>query len=317
MIKAIRYAQKSDFTEISQNSEFLYYDWDFLETVSQALNCRNISLRVDSKQGTMFIPLMEKRVFHIYPVGLSIPFGLYGGISGDVPLTCAMYADIIRQAKRFLHMDIILQNPFQESILSQTPMSKVFDTAAYIVNIENRSHDEFFHKIYEHKMRKNIKRAGVNNVAVKSGNDADLMKQFYDLYVLTNLRWGKQAPRYGQIFFDNFCDKDFTEIFIAYLNEKPSAGLFMLKFRNYYFGWYGAMDKETSKYRTNDYLHDHVIKTAIQNKFRMVNFGASDGLEGVKQFKKSFGANPVPYHIYFTGNIFSKLGLKYFLNKRN
>ena len=138
-------------------------------------------------------------------------------------------------------------------------------------------------------MRKNIKRAGENHVAIKSGNDADTMRQFYDLYVLTNLRWGKQAPRYGQNFFDNFCHKDFTEVFMAYLNEKPSAGLVMLKFRNYYFGWYGAMDKETSKYRTNDYLHDHVIKTAIQNKFKMVNFGASDGLEGVKQFKKSFG----------------------------
>jgi hypothetical protein len=63
-----------------QDIRWPHYDWDFIETLSRASGYRNESLFAQGDGQSFFLPLMGKKVFGIYPLAFSLPFGINGGV---------------------------------------------------------------------------------------------------------------------------------------------------------------------------------------------------------------------------------------------
>lgn len=297
-----RAANKTDFNEMLSGQSITYYNWDYIDDVSKMSGFKNISLFITDANNKYIIPLIQRKILGFYPVAFSIPFGLYGGIMSRSNIDAKIYTALMECARKYLNMGIIFQNVFQEKLMGLTNITKIASAAAHMVNTENLSYDDYFQNDCEYKIRKNVKRAIENNVTVNVGNSTSLIKDYYRLYKISNSRWGRKEPRYDVGFFEAFANKDYFELRVAYYKEQPAAGLVMLKFKNYYFGWFGGMDKELSNSRANDYLHVHLIKDCIENNCRIVNFGSSGKLSGVRKFKESFGAKESAYSIYFMGN---------------
>ena len=171
--------------------------------------------------------------------------------------------------------------------------------------------------VFEYKMRKNIKRALQSQVQIKVGSTPELIHDFYYIYQISNVRWGKSSPRYPVEFFLRYAENQCVEVRVAYLNYRPAACLVLLKFTGYIFGWFGGMDKELGNARANDLLHAELIKDAIHGGVKIVNFGSSGKMAGVKKFKESFGAEEQSYGIYFVGNPIAGLAVKVILRNRS
>lgn len=314
----IRLATKVDFDDVLAQGDFSTLDWEFIEASSSILRRANVSVCVERGGGKYVVPLLERRVLKLYPVAESLPYGLYGGVFPlDQHLDALAYADIIQEASGFLKMGIVFQNPFHQSVLSQTRLSAVVGDYAHMVLTEGKVYNDMLAKAFEHKMRKNIKRALQNNVTIQIGRSPELVRDFFRVYQLSNVRWGRSKPRYGLDFFRSYAEHSFFEIRVAYCGEKPAAALAMLKFRNYYFGWFGGMNKELSNTRANDLLHADLLKWSIENGIKYVNFGSSGHLAGVRKFKQSFGASEHTYKLYFVGNPVAKAALRLKLGARS
>ena len=256
----IRFATKEDFGEVLKDKDFTYFSWDFIEDSCKASNTKNISVYIDHENKKYIMPLMKQKAFGIYPVAFSLSFGLYGGIVPKEDINERTYTYLLNKIKRFIKMDLIFQDGFQEEILEKTGSIKIKKSIAQIVVTMNQDYEKFYQSDFEYKMRKNINRAIKNDIVVKIGNSIELIKDYYGIYELSNIRWGKKKPRRDIEFFKAFEGKDYFEIRIAYYKEQPAAGLVMLKFNNYYYGWFGGMNMELGKTRANDFLHADLIK---------------------------------------------------------
>ena len=306
----IRFATKNNFDEVLLNKEYTYFNWEYIEDASKALNSKHISLFLEYEGNKYIIPLIKKTILGFYPVAFSIPFGLYGGIISGDSIDGNTYVLLMQKIRKHLKMDIIFQNIFDEAILNKTNFTKINKVFSHLAPTQNLNYDEYFQKEFSHGMKEGVKKATKNNVKIVVGNTVKLIEDFYTLYEASNINWGKKKPRYSLDFFKNFLNKDYLEVRIAYHLEQPAGGLVMLKFKNYYFDWFAGMNKELRNSRANDYLHADLIKESIEKKYTMINFGASANLMGVQKFKESFGAKETPYHTYFYGNAITKVALQ-------
>ncbi len=303
----IRFATKQDFDEVLLNKEYTYFNWEYIEDASKALNSKNISLFLEHEGNKCIIPLIRKTVFGFYPVAFSIPFGLYGGIIAQNDIDTNTYALLMSKIRKHLKLDIIFQNIFDDALLNKTNFTKINKVFSHITITKNKTYNEYLQKEFSHGMKEGVKKATKNNVKIVVGNNMKLIDDFYMLYESSNISWGKKKPRYSLNFFKHFLNKEYLEIRIAYHLEQPAGGLAMLKFKNYYFDWFAGMNKELRNSRANDYLHADLIKESIEKNYTMINFGASANLMGVQKFKESFGAKETEYHTYFFGNPIAKV----------
>jgi len=311
-IKNIHYSCSSDFCDSHNMEAQAFFNWDFIETLSKATGYKNTSVTIETDVGKYIIPLLERKALGIYPIAFSLPFGLYGGISSCQTNLCR---ELITSARKYLRTDIVIQNPFLEEKLLKAHMAIIHRTYAHIIHTDKYSYDELFHSAYEYKIRKNLKRAKNSGLKIISGNDENIMSDYYRLYILSSKRWGQSRPKYSLDFFHKFLKAPYFEVKIVLYENVPVAGLVILKFESQTFCWFGAMNKEYSNLRSNDFLYDNVIHEAIDTKIPIVNFGSSGNLEGVRKFKESLGAEEIKYNIYFIGNPLVAKGLSWLMNR--
>ena len=308
----IRAAHSEDFEKIFEHKEFIPFNWEYVEYSCYAVKAKNTSLFIEYEGNEYIFPLMTRKILGFYPVSFSLLFGMYGGIIPEKEIDTKTYEYLMRGIKKYIGTDIIFQNPFQEEILSKTNFTKIKQEFTHVVQAMDQNYDKFYYAEFSKGMREGVKRGIKNDIKISVGNNIELVEDLYKLYEVSNVRWGKKTPRYGLDFFKVFLNKEYIEIRVAYYQGQPLSSLFILKFKKYYFCWFGGMVKEFRKLRANDYLYSDVIKTAIENNYTMVNFGGSGKLAGVKSFKESFGAKEKGYHIYFIGNTIAKWAL-YFI----
>jgi lipid II:glycine glycyltransferase (peptidoglycan interpeptide bridge formation enzyme) len=314
-IESIRFSIGDDFRGSPTPESRAFFNWDFIETLSQATGYKNISITIEADGRKYILPFLERKVLGIYPIALSLPFGLYGGISSGQTMDNNLFRELTAAAKKHLGMDIIMQNPFLEKELSKTSMATLHRTYAHIIYTEKHSYDELFHSVYEYKIRKNLKRAKDSGLNIVSGNDRNIICDYYNLYILSSRRWGQSRPKYSLNFFHKFAGAHYFQVKMALYEDIPIAGLVILKFKDQSFCWFGAMNKEYANMRPNDLLYDTIIHEAIDAKIPIVNFGSSGNLPGVRKFKESLGAEEIRYTIYFNGNPIMAKGLSWLMNR--
>ncbi|MCX5848710.1 MAG: GNAT family N-acetyltransferase [Deltaproteobacteria bacterium] len=297
-IESIHYSCGDDFCDSQIPVSRAFFNWDFIETLSKATGYKNISVAIEADGGKYIIPLLERKALGIYPIAFSLPFGLYGGINvSEVEL----FIELMKYIKKFLGCAIVLQNPF-DPVLPQINLPSVYRAYTHVIEFGNATYEDIFKTIFDTKLRNQIRKGEKSDLTIIEGNDEDIINAFYELYILTNLRWGKRHPKYSIDFFKAFAGKPYFGIKLSMFEGKAISAIILLKLSGQHQYWFSALNKDYSEYCPNHLLLSRAIREAIEARAEFFNFGASGKLISVKKFKESFGAKEIPYDIYYMGN---------------
>jgi len=304
-IENIHYSCRHDFCDSQVPGSRAFLNWDFIETLSKATGYKNVSVTIEAGGKKYILPLLERRTLGLYPIAFSLPFGLYGGINVS---EAELYIELMKHIKKFLGCAIVLQNPF-DPILPCINLSSLCQAYTHGVEFGNATYEDVFRTFFDSKLRNQIRKGEKSNLTIREGNDENIINTFYELYVLTNLRWGKRHPKYSIDFFKPFAGKSYFEIKLSILEGKAVSAIILLKLSGQYLYWFGALNKDYGEYCPNHLLLSRTIREAIETHAEFFNFGASGKLIDVKKFKESFGAKEISYDIYFMGNPLTRYAL--------
>lgn len=304
-IESTHYSCSDDFCNLQTSESRAFLNWDFIETLSKATGYKNVSVTIAVNGREYILPLLERKALGLYPIAFSLPFGLYGGINVS---KAELYIEFMKHIKNFIGCDIVLQNPF-DIVLPIINLPSLYRAYTHVVELSNATYEAVFKTFFNSKLRNQIRKGEKSNLTIREGNDEDIINAFYELYVLTNLRWGKRHPKYSIDFFKPFIGKSYFEIKLSILEGKAISAIILLKLSGQYLYWFGALNKDYGEYCPNHLLLSRTIREAIQENAELFNFGASGKLIDVKKFKESFGAKEIFYDIYFMGNTITRYAL--------
>jgi len=90
------------------------------------------------------------------------------------------------------------------------------------------------------------------------------------------------------------------QVWTAYLEDEPIASAILLRYRQHAFFWRGTSLKEQAgPVRANDLLQQRMIEAACQAGCRFYHMGESGGVASLVHYKARFGAEEVPYGLYY------------------
>lgn len=147
----------------------------------------------------------------------------------------------------------------------------------HILELEE-SEDNTFQKFHGTSVRASIRRADKNDLTFEINNSIPGLKAFYSLY--TDLRTRLGLPFLSYNFFNsiykNLIKDDRILIpLVRYGNHVVAAG-FILKFKDTFYLEYTASDNTMLNLYPNHKLFWEIIKIAIENKAKFVDFGRTE-----------------------------------------
>lgn len=155
---------------------------------------------------------------------------------------------------------------------------------------------------FEHKVRKNVKKAIKNKLTVYTDYDAKYIDSFYNIYINTMER------NHASNFY--FFEKDFftkihntlpeNSIFFHVFKEQKIISTELVLFSNEYaYSFLGGTLSEFYDYRPNDLLKYEIINWCVDNKIKKFILGGGySPNDGIYIYKKSFSPHgDVPFYI--------------------
>ncbi|MBX9621858.1 MAG: GNAT family N-acetyltransferase [Alphaproteobacteria bacterium] len=145
------------------------------------------------------------------------------------------------------------------------------------INLDRfKSHDDYWTQLKQRKRRRNIRKECADLTIRKSENKEDF-KTLYELTSVSKKRQG--AASYPKLLFINLHKKmsHLTDLYIAYHNSVPLAGVLIIKFKSTSIYAYGGAlhNKISKKYRPMDVLLWEAIKNAFNQNQLVFDFGSS------------------------------------------
>ena len=163
--------------------------------------------------------------------------------------------------------------------------------------------------VYNHKW--GVKKARKEGLYVKIHKDIDGIERYYKLHLMTRKRQGtpSQSFKFFKSVFENIIEKNLGIVSLVYKGNTPVAGGVYLHFNKTFTHKYSASDYSYWKMQPNNLLMYEMIKYAVENGFKVFDFGKTDlKNEGLRKFKSGWGAEEKPlYYSYYPDYKESKL----------
>jgi hypothetical protein len=145
--------------------------------------------------------------------------------------------------------------------------------------------------------RRAERKARKSGMLVKVADTEEEWHEYYRAYEDSIRRWGERAlgPLTDWALFQEMFDRQSEHIKLWLATTKGgdvAAGVVMCYARTHAFAWHAAALEDHFALRPFNRLYYEIIKDACDRRARWFDFGPSAGLEGVRRFKKNFGAKP-------------------------
>ena len=240
--------------------------------------------RVD---GILPLARVRSRLFGDFLV--SLPYVNYGGACAD---TGAIHEELVRGAVELAkdqgvrHLELRTETASADLQVRCSKVSMRLPLAA--------TPDEMWQALGT-KLRNKIKRAERENVHVRFGRE-DELDSFYHVFAINMRDLG--TPVYTKRLFSSVLRElpDATWIGTVYLDNEPVAAGFLVGFRDAVEVPWASSLRAVSAMRANTLLYWHLLKFACEKGFRTFDFGRSTPGSGPYDFKRQWGATPVPLH---------------------
>jgi len=166
------------------------------------------------------------------------------------------------------------------------------------------SHDFYLHRLdlrpgagavfsglHRDCIRRKIRRARTEGIAITEGTDGRSLSAFYDLVLQTRRRHG--LPPQSLTWFDNLlaCLGESARMRIAWKGTQPIAGILTLQYGKSIYYKYGASVARFHKLGSIPYLFWNTIQDGIAHGFEVLDMGRSDcDNAGLVTFKERWRA---------------------------
>ena len=155
-------------------------------------------------------------------------------------------------------------------------------------------------------VRRNLRKAEGSRLRFECRTDADAMPTFYRLHLLTRKKLG--VPIQPWPFFRRLATRILPHKlgFVGIVRKGPdaiAAGVFLTHGQMMTYK-YGASHPDALYLRPNDWLFHQAIRLATEEGYSRFDFGVSRlEEEGLRRFKRKWGASETPIHFeYIVGN---------------
>lgn len=296
---------------------FKNYDVNYLSRYAKAFQLHGDGepfLFYYDKDGTRGINVFMKRDIGLVPYfknkiplntvfDLSTPYG-YGGfwIEGED------YEAVIKAYNSYC-----LENGFVSEFVRfhlfsnyNTYFNGISETRTHnVVRSLEISFDDMFMD-FEHKVRKNIKKANNAGLKIEIDEAGERLDDFLNIYYGTMDRTDASTSFFfSKEFFQeiNKMENNYVYIHVIYEGKVVSSELVLYGAENCY-SFLGGTNREYFSLRPNDFLKYEIIKWAKNKGLkRFVLGGGYGGDDGIFKYKKSFAPNGV-YDFYIGKKIF-------------
>jgi len=235
--------------------------------------------------------LLLKRLVRYY---VSSPAGTFGGWIAADPLEAEHAA--------------LLTNCMITGFGNMAWRLSPYDDALLHLNVRTYSNEEThslslkegFHAIFKgwtkgHKSA--VAKARREEVSVRMGSTLDDWHSYYRVYEASLRRWGGRASsRYHWEIFEEMLRRrsNHIRLWLAIHRDKVVAGALCFYAKRHVVYWHGAALEDYFPLRPVHLLMYEAIKDACGGGYFWFDFNPSGPHEGVRGFKKSFGAIPLP-----------------------
>ncbi|MDX1812437.1 MAG: FemAB family PEP-CTERM system-associated protein [Gammaproteobacteria bacterium] len=144
-------------------------------------------------------------------------------------------------------------------------------------------------KQFKPKLRAQIRRPEKAGAITKTGQ-LDLLDDFYSVFTRNMRDLG--TPVYPKSFFRAILDTfpENTQIIMVYHEKTPTAAGFLIGFKDKLEIPWASSLRDYNKISVNMALYWRVLQYAIENRYKVFDFGRSSKDSGTYKFKKQWGA---------------------------
>ncbi|WP_457618710.1 lipid II:glycine glycyltransferase FemX [Lutibacter sp.] len=154
-------------------------------------------------------------------------------------------------------------------------------------------------KKFNSSIRRNIKKALKNGLQLELSNSQKAMHEFYSLHLITRKKHGIpiQPKHYFINLYSEVIKKDLGTIATVRMANQPIAAAIFLFTDKAILYKYGASNISFLHARPNDFLFYHMIEWAINNRFELFDFGATQiKNQGLMRYKQNWGSVAKPLY---------------------
>ena len=223
---------------------------------------------------------------------------------------CEPLCDSIEEMETLIHQSQDFVKSRRWRYLELRPMDEQFGEIASTMGLAHAGRyflhiidlrptvDEIFRGFNKDSVQRRVTRADRAGLVEKSGNSSDLLRDFYDLLVITRSRHHLPPPPYS--WYQNLadCEGKSLEIRVAYQDQKPIAAILTLRFRTTTYFKYGCSDARFNKFGATPWLLWKAIAAAKSQGALAFDMGRTqDKNEGLLAFKNNWapGNRPLNY----------------------
>ena len=232
--------------------------------------------------------------------------GAYCGLVSRQPMPGPKEAAAYRAVRRRYPDLWVVGNPFGASGLAPLPGADTREDATHVLALkplpELRAGFSRGCKARGNKARK----AGLR---LRVSRDVADARRFYALYEDTMVRWGDKLTWARPLaFYEHLMAEggERVQLFLAYEGDRLVSGLLFAAYGRVAHYVAGATLASALPLCPSNFLMEEAMAHYAERGFAIFDFGPSNGLEGVIQFKESFGASPVPFSVQHAHTLASR-----------
>lgn len=304
-INKIRKATNEEWDSIWKNCTYSTYfhsrEWaQIWEQYTKGKISSEPILIIFSDNKTALLPFSYNSFLKgIIKLQISSPAGTFGGWISDSDLTLEHATLLINLIlKKYSNLSLLI-NPY-DSLANQVIPSKItLIEETHVINLKQDDFSKIF-KTWTKGHRSAVNKAINAGVQVSIASTQTEWDEYYKIYEDTVKRWGdKASSKYENRLFDiifNMASNN-IKLWIAKYDNTLIAGALCFYSNNHIVYWHGAALENYFNVRPVNLLIYEALKSAYNENYNWFDFNPSGGHEGVKSFKKSFGAEPLKINI--------------------
>lgn len=236
------------------------------------------------------LPLIHMRSMLFGSFFVSVPFVNYGGIlSADQEAIDALLTEAECLRQRFGASHVELRNIGTGLADLPTRRHKV----TMILELAKTADEQW--KLFNAKLRNQIRKPEKSGLTVELGH-IELLDSFYDVFArnMRDLGTPVYDKRFFRIILDELSDSS-AIIAVRHQGDVIAAGIAAWHGETIEIPWASSI-ADYKQFCPNNMLYWEAIRFAIDKGFRKFDFGRSTPDEGTYNFKKQWGAEPVPLY---------------------
>jgi len=227
---------------------------------------------------------------------VSVPFFNYGGVLAD----SSGIAQQLCEEAASLANSLGAQHIEYRHCYQAVDMPARSDKIAMLLQLPS-SVDVLWEQIGT-KLRAQIKKPQRQNTKTVVGRE-ELLDDYYKVFSCNMRDLG--TPVYSKMFFKNMLKYNETaNIVVVYLNGQPVSTGFVLGWRNTLEIPWASTLRKANKHDVNMLLYWAVLQFAINEDYKVFDFGRSSKVANTYRFKKQWGAKPhqLYWHYWLPNN---------------